>query len=95
VPVALPVNVTEQLPEANVQDGALKVPAEPVFVNETVPVGVVVGAGEVSVTVAVQVEAWPTTTGEEHARAVEVVRGLTVMLFEAVGPLVAWTVSPP
>jgi hypothetical protein len=57
VPDAVGVNVTEQDSPDRVQDGALNVPATPVLVNPTVPVGVLVGAGDVSVTVAVQVEA--------------------------------------
>jgi hypothetical protein len=45
----------------------------------TLPVGVIKGAGEVSVTVAVQLVPWFTTTeAGEHATLVEVVRGLTV-----------------
>ena len=80
VPVAVGVNVTEQLPLTNEQLGALNDPATPALVKLTVPVGVVVGAGEASVTVAVQVEPWLTTTGEVHDTAVALLRLLTVML---------------
>ena len=53
----LGLNVTEQDPLASVQLGELSVPdAVPLAVKLTVPVGVVVGAGDVSVTVAVQVD---------------------------------------
>ena len=58
--------MTEQLAEApvpaRVQLGALNVPAR-LLVKPTVPVGVMAVPGEVSVTVAVQVAAWPTITG--------------------------------
>jgi hypothetical protein len=83
VPVAVAVNVTEQLPEANVQVVELNVPAGPVSVNVTVPVGVVTVPAEVSVTVAVQDDATPTTTGLVQVTAVEVVLGLTVTLAAA------------
>jgi hypothetical protein len=57
VPVTDGVKVTEQLPEDSVQLVELNAPATPVSSNVRVPVGVV-GFVEVSVTVAVQVEAW-------------------------------------
>jgi len=85
--------VTEQVPAANVHVAALNDPAAPVLDQVTVPVGVVVGAGDVSVTVAVHVEACETTTGEVHETAVEVVLGLTVML--PVPELPEWMLSPP
>jgi len=47
VPVAVAVNVTEQLPETNAQVVELKEPAGPVSVNVTVPVGVMIVPGEV------------------------------------------------
>jgi len=51
--------------------------------------------GEVSLTVAVHVVAWPVVTLEgEHATAVEVDRKLTVTL-EAALVLVLWVASPP
>ncbi len=80
VPVAVAVKVTEQVPAAKVQLAALNEPAAPVEVKATVPVGTVEIPAEVSATVAVQVEATPTTTGDVHEIVVEVVLGLTVML---------------
>ncbi len=66
MPVAVAVNATEHVPAASVQVGVLSVPAD---VKETVPVGV----PTVDVTVAVQVETCPTTTGVVHATVVVVV----------------------
>jgi len=83
VPVAVAVNVTEQLPETNAQVVELNEPAGPVSVNVTVPVGVMIVPGEVSLTVAVQDDAWFTTTGLVQTTAVEVVRTLTVTLATA------------
>jgi len=57
VPLAVAVNVTEQLPDTSVQVVELNEPAGPVSVNVTVPVGVMMVPGEVSDTVAVQDEA--------------------------------------
>jgi hypothetical protein len=74
------VNVTEQVPETRAQVVELKEPAGPVSVKVTVPVGVVTVPAEVSVTVAAQDEAVPTSTGVVQTTAVEVVRGLTVTL---------------
>ncbi len=54
----------------------VKDPVTPVWVRETVPVGVVAPA-EVSVTVTVHVEPWLITTGVVQETAVVVVRGLT------------------
>jgi len=87
------VNVTEHEPETRPQVAALNDPAAPVELKLTVPVGVLVVPAAVSVTVAVQVEAWETTTGEVHETAVAVVRRLTVML--AVPELPEWIESPP
>jgi len=53
------VNVTEQLPDTRVQEIELNDPEGPVSEKVTVPVGVV-GPVDVSVTVAVQLEAWLT-----------------------------------
>lgn len=53
-PVELGVNDTEQLPAPRVQVGGLMVP--PVAAKLTVPVGVDVVGGDVSVTVTVQVD---------------------------------------
>lgn len=52
VPAAVPVNVTEQLPDTNAQLVALNVPPVKVRENVTVPEGVLAGVVE-SVTVAV------------------------------------------
>ncbi len=93
VPVAVAVNVTEQVPAANVQLAGLNEPAAPVDVNDTVPVGTLVIPADVSATVAVHVEATPTTTGEVHEIVVEVVLGLTVML--PVPELPEWVPLPP
>jgi hypothetical protein len=57
VPVAVAVNVTEQLPDTRAQVVELNDPAGPVSVNVTVPVGVVTVPAEVSVTVAAQDDA--------------------------------------
>jgi hypothetical protein len=59
----------------------VKLPATPVSANATVPAGVMaVPADEVSLTVAVQVESWLTTTGVVQTRLVDVLLGLTVMM---------------
>ena len=78
VNVEVHVAVPAVVPAANVQ--VVKVPVTPVTVKVTEPVGVLTGAGEVSVTVAVQVDPWLTTTGLVHVTAVVVVRLLTVTL---------------
>ena len=72
------VAVPAVVPAANVQ--VVNVPVTPLTVKVTEPVGVLTGAGEVSVTVAVQVDPWLTTTGLVHVTAVVVVRLLTVTL---------------
>ena len=65
VPAVVAVKVTEHEPLTSVHVGELNVPdAVPLAVKLTVPVGVLVGAGEVSVTVAVQVLPWLITTGD-------------------------------
>ena len=79
MPVAVAVNVTEHVPLARVQVVALNDPAAPVSVKVTVPVGVEAVPGEVSVTVAVQVDPWEMTTGVVQFTAVLVARGLTVI----------------
>jgi len=81
-PAAVPVNVTEQLADAplplSVQLLALKLPAAPVLVKATEPVGVV-GTLEVSIRVAVHVEAWLIVTVDgEQLTFVDVECGLTV-----------------
>jgi len=83
VPVAVAVNVTEQLPETNAQVVELNEPAGPVSLKVTVPVGVIMVPGEVSLTVAVQEETWPITTGLVQTTAVEVLRLFTVTLAAA------------
>ncbi len=80
VPVAVAVKVTVQLPDTRAQVVELNEPAGPVSVKVTVPVGVVTVPGDVSVTVAVQDEAWLTTTGLVQTTAVVVLRLLTVTL---------------
>lgn len=55
---------------------ALKEPA-PVEVKLTVPEGEVIVPGELSVTVAVHVEDWPTTTELVHETAVALLRLMT------------------
>ena len=88
VPAAVPVNVTLQLPETNVHGfGVPRLPVPVTIANSTVPAGVLAVPAAVSVTVAVQVEAWLMKTGVVHETAVEVVRRLTVIVFEVVGPL--------
>jgi len=63
-----------------VQGEPVKLPATPVDVKVTVPIGVIgVPEEEVSATVAVQVEAWLTTTGLLHDTVVDVALGLTAM----------------
>ncbi len=52
----------------------------PLVVRDTVPDGVIAVPVEVSVTVAVQLEPWFTTTEETHVRLIEVARRVTVML---------------
>ncbi len=80
VPAAVAVNVTEHVPSARVQLAAgVKLPAGPVSVKLTDPVGVEVVPGEVSATVAEQVEPWLMKTGLVHDTVVEVARGLTVI----------------
>jgi hypothetical protein len=61
-----------------VQLRTLKVPAAPVLVNVTVPVGVLAVPGEISVTVAVQVDGLLIATVEgEHEIEVVVTRAVT------------------
>jgi hypothetical protein len=93
-PAAVPVNVTLQLPETNVHGlGVPRVPLPVTIANRTVPAGVLAVPVAVSVTVAVHVEAWLMNTGVVHETAVAVVRLLTVIVLEVVGPLPAWILS--
>jgi hypothetical protein len=79
VPAALGVNVTEQVPAANVQLGALKVPARPVAENATDPPGVLLPIPLESATVAAQVEGWLIATVPGlQTTVVEVVRRVAV-----------------
>jgi hypothetical protein len=94
VPTAEGVNVTLQLPETREHGlGVPRVPVPVTIANSTVPAGVLAVPAAVSVTVAVQVEAWLTKTGVVQLTAVDVVRRLTVIVLEVVGPLPAWTLS--
>ena len=94
VPAAEPVKVTLQPPETRVHGFGVPSLPEPVTIaNRTVPAGVLAVPAAVSVTVAVQVKAWLTKTGVVHETAVDVVRRFTVIVFEVVGPLPAWTLS--
>ena len=88
VPAAVPVKVTLQLPETRVHGfGVPRLPVPVTMANSTVPAGVLAVPAAVSVTVAVHVDAVFTTTGVVHETAVDVVRRLTVIVLEVVGPL--------
>ena len=80
VPVAVGVNVTEQLPRDREQLAGVRVPgAVPDEVNLTVPAGVLAVPDAVSVTVAVQVEPLFIATAEgAQLTVVEVERPVTV-----------------
>ena len=79
-----------QVPETRVHGlGVPRLPLPVTIAIRTVPAGVLAVPAAVSVTVAVHVEAWLTKTGEVHETAVEVVRRLTVIVFDVVGPLPA------
>ncbi len=86
VPEADGVKVTPQLevprtPGRKVQLVELKLPATTADTKLTAPAGVTFPpATVVSVTVAEQVEAWLTTTGEEQPTLVKVVRRFTRIL---------------
>ena len=87
VKVEVHVAVPAVVPAAKVH--VVNVPVTPDTVNVTEPVGVLTGATEVSVTVAVHVEPWLTTTGLVHDTVVLVVRLLTTTLAAVVVLLVA------
>jgi hypothetical protein len=93
VPVALGVNVTEQVPPLNEHVPAgvpLNVPAAPALLNVTVPPGVVAIPGDVSVTIAVQAVKLATTIVVGwHVILIDVARGLTVIATLLLGPLAA------
>jgi hypothetical protein len=94
VPAAVGVKVTGQLPEDRMQTEVLKDPATPVSVKLTTPVGVIAVPGDVSETVAVQVEAWSTSTGLEQTMVADVARGFELTVVEAL-VLPLWVESPP
>ena len=74
------MHVADELDPESVQGELVKPPATPVDVNVTVPIGVIgVPEAEVSATVAVQAEAWLTTTGLLHDTVVDVALGLTAI----------------
>ena len=75
VPEVEAVNVEVQVAEAAVPDKVhvVNVPVTPVWVSDTVPVGVVAPVAEVSVTVTVHVEPWLATTGLVQETVVVVV----------------------
>jgi len=87
VNVLVHVAVPAVVPAAKVH--VVNVPVTPDTVNVTEPVGVLTGATEVSVTVAVHVDPWLTTTGLVHDTVVLVVRLLTTTLAAVVVLLVA------
>ena len=88
------MKVTLQLPETRVHGlGVPRLPVPDTIANSTVPAGVLAVPAAVSVTVAVQVEAWLMKTGVVQLTAVEVVRLFAVIVLEVDGPLPAWTES--
>lgn len=83
-PIPVSVRVTAQLPETRLQLVGLTEPlAVPALVKLTVPVGVMVGAGELSVTVTVQL-AWLLTNTVDG----QVTTMLVVLRVEVIVPLV-------
>ena len=72
------VHVADAVVPARVQ--VVKLPVTPVWLNVTVPVGVLVVPADVSVTVTVQVDPWLITIGVVQETVVVVTRGLTTML---------------
>ncbi len=86
VPVVVGLNVEVHVAVAIVplREHVVNVPVTPVSLSETVPNGVMVMPGLVSVTVTVQVEVLPTTTGVVHETVVVVARLLTVSDIAAV-----------
>jgi len=72
------VHVADAPDPERVQGDPVKLPATPVKEKVIVPAGVIgVPTVEVSVTVAVHVDAWLTATGESQEIVVDVVLGLT------------------
>ena len=72
------MHVTEGVVTARVR--VVNVPVTPVSLRATVPVGVLVGAGDTSVTVTVHVDPWLTTTGVVQLTVVVVTLLLTTIL---------------
>ena len=72
------VHVADAVVPAKVQ--VVNDPVTPVWLNATVPVGVMNVPAEESVTVTLQVEPWLITTGVAQLTVVVVARGLTTML---------------
>ena len=87
VNVDVHVAVPAVVPAAKVH--VVNVPVTPDTVNVTEPVGVLTGAGPVSVTVAVQVDPWLTCTGLTQVTLVVVVRWPTFTVAGVVVLLVA------
>ena len=87
VKVEVHVAVPAVVPAASVH--VVNVPVTPDTVNVTEPVGVLTGAGPVSVTVAVQVDPWLTCTGLTQVTLVVVVRWPTFTVAGVVVLLVA------
>ena len=87
VKVEVHVAVPAVVPAAKVH--VVNVPVTPDTVNVTEPVGVLTGAGPVSVTVAVQVDPWLTCTGLTQVTLVVVVRWPTFTVAGVVVLLVA------
>ena len=86
------VAVPAVVPAAKVH--VVNVPVTPLTVNVTDPVGVLTGAGETSVTVALQFDPWLTNTGLVHVTVVVVARLLTTTVAAVVVLLVACVESP-
>ena len=78
VAVKVEVHVADAVVPAKVQ--VVNDPVTPVWLNATVPVGVMNVPAEESVTVTLQVEPWLITTGVVQLTVVVVARGLTTML---------------
>ena len=84
MPVLVGVKVTVQLPETRLQLVGFKDPlAVPAIVKLTVPVGTMVGDGELSVTVAVQLAWLLTNTADGQVTAM-----VLVLRVEVIVPLV-------
>jgi hypothetical protein len=88
VPEVVAVKLTEHVPAARVHGLPTNDPVTPLWVKVTVPVGVIIVKGDVSVTVAVHVVAWFTVTVEGEQTSVTIATlGLTVTLETPVLPL--------